>query len=68
MGLKKIYTCDLCKEQRVPAQLYGLRFTAGCRFVLGPAESTDGTHICHECTEQLKEQFVEPLRGTHDYP
>lgn len=51
--MRKEYTCDLCDERRPPKDLTGLKFHGMHLFTLGAASSTDGTHICSMCIEQL---------------
>lgn len=51
--MRKEYSCDLCHEKRPPQDLTGLNFHGMHLFTLGAASSTDGTHICSMCIEQL---------------
>ena len=55
MGMKKIYTCDICREEKSPEQLLGVVFEDLHKFKLGFPSDTDGVHICIECGKQLKE-------------
>jgi hypothetical protein len=61
MGLKKIYYCDICKEEFSPPEeaytkLLGLRFVGNKDFNVGDIYSTDGTHVCHYCFDQISSQ------------
>lgn len=55
--MRKEYSCDLCHEKRPPETLTGLRFHDMHTFTLDTARSTDGTHICSMCIEQLCDQL-----------
>lgn len=56
MGMKKVYSCNICREEKSPEQLIGCNFLSMTKFKLDTARSTDGTHICKDCLKQLKEQ------------
>lgn len=64
MGMKKIYTCDICKERIIDpdsSNILGVRFHSGDeRFTLGGYGATDGPHICIECAKELKRQLNKP--------
>jgi hypothetical protein len=57
--MKKIYSCELCREKKDPEQLYGLHFSNLYEFKLTDARKTDGQHICLDCLRQLKKQLQE---------
>ena len=50
MAMKKIYTCDICKERIIDPDnfnTFGVRFHSGDeRLTLGGYEVTSGPHIC----------------------
>lgn len=55
--LIQTYKCDLCKEEyKGNDSLCGLVFRNTERFNFGPAQDTEGTHICKSCLEQILEQ------------
>ena len=56
MGMKKVYTCDICREEKSPGQLIGCIFSNFKTFELGSAHRTDGVHICKDCLKQIKDQ------------
>ncbi len=54
MGMKKVYTCNLCRDEiKDPDKSFGLHFITYNKFDLRNAGSTDGTHICFRCINQL---------------
>lgn len=60
MGTRKIFWCDLCREEFKPeklGELYGLNFTNNWQFKVDSARSTDGQHVCHSCAAQLVNQL-----------
>ena len=58
MGMKKIYTCNICREElKDPSKSFGLNFTNLYEFTLGGYGCTDGTHICFRCINQLYEHL-----------
>jgi hypothetical protein len=57
MGMKQVYNCDICREEKSPGQLIGCNFIGMTKFKLDTARSTDGVHICKDCLKQLKEQI-----------
>jgi hypothetical protein len=56
--LKKIYSCDICKDETPFNQLTGLYFSDLKKFRLAPPLTTDGTQICDGCLEQIREQLA----------
>jgi hypothetical protein len=52
--LKKVYSCDICSDEKEPIDLLGLRFSNNTDFVIGYAQSTDGKHICIDCLVQIR--------------
>jgi hypothetical protein len=54
MGMKKVYKCDVCRDEMPPLELYGIHFTNMKDFDIGHAASTDGVHICERCMGQLR--------------
>lgn len=61
--MTKIYKCDLCRDVKQPAELRGLRFSTNTKFKIDTAYSTDGTHICITCLDQLRDQIETACRG-----
>ena len=57
MGMKKIYTCDICRDQVDPEKSFGVVFSGIKKFTLGGYGSTDGIHICYGCANQLSEHL-----------
>jgi len=56
MGMKKIYTCNICRDTiENPNQSFGVNFSNLTNFTFGGHGSTDGIHICYRCARQLKE-------------
>ena len=55
--MKKIYTCNLCLEQRDPSIMRGLHFSNMTDFTITKPDKTDGTHVCLKCLQQLKTQL-----------
>lgn len=55
--MKKIYSCEICKEAKDPSQLMGCSFHSMYQFKLTDAKNTDGQHICIDCLSQLKHQL-----------
>lgn len=53
--MRKIYTCEICRDQKPPMELYGIHFTSTKDFDIRHAASTDGVHICEHCIHQLRE-------------
>lgn len=58
MGMKQVYWCDICKDEKSLGQLIGLKFSGLKKFKLDTVHSTDGTHICKDCLLQIKEQIA----------
>ena len=54
MSLKKVYKCDVCRDEMSPADLYGIHFTNMKDFDIRHAASTDGVHVCERCMTQLR--------------
>lgn len=71
MSFRAIYSCDICREETLKANLMGCNFSGMRTFKLAEAESTNGVHICVACLDQLREQLapkrVSPPQGPpHD--
>lgn len=63
---KSTYFCDICHDEQPAEALIGLRFKNTKQFVFDVARSTDGTHICNGCMEQLRQQLA-PKQPPHKY-
>jgi len=59
MGMKKVYSCNICREEKKPDTLKGLNFSGMAKFKIDEARSTDGVHICLSCLSQLKAQLID---------
>lgn len=59
--MQKVYTCNLCHEKDQPDKMVGLRFSNMRDFKIDDARSTDGTHICTWCLDQLTKQLRAPV-------
>lgn len=57
MTMKKIYSCNLCHDEKKPEEMMGLKFSNMVLFKLDETRSTEGQHICLGCLRQLKEQL-----------
>lgn len=57
MTKKTTYICDVCRDETPKADLMGLNFSGMKKFKLDKPESTDGTHICLGCLNQLQVQM-----------
>jgi hypothetical protein len=55
--MKRIYSCDICSEEKSRGQLIGFNFSNMVKFTLASADTTDGKHICKECLKQISEQL-----------
>ena len=60
MSFRAIYTCDICREETLKGNVMGVRFIDMRQFKLSEPESTQGTHICVMCLNQLREQLGPP--------
>ncbi len=60
MGMKKVYSCDICHHVKDPSVLIGLKFSNLTDFKFAMVNSTDGTHICDKCMLQLKREIAIP--------
>jgi len=61
MGMKKIYTCDICRKTLSrPNDSFGVHFSDLSTFTLGGYECTDEVHICYECAKQLRDHLNKP--------
>lgn len=58
MGMKKVYTCDICRDPVEVQFLKGVNFSGMKKFKLDMPQSTEGVHICIPCLRQLKEQLA----------
>ena len=54
--MKKIYSCDICRDEKSVGQLIGCNFSNMTKFKLDTPRSTDGTHICKDCLQQIVDQ------------
>lgn len=59
MGMKKIYNCDICRDEMDRNKLIGLNFIDNKQFKFDKPTSTDGVHICIQCLVQIKDQANE---------
>ena len=55
--MKQIYSCNICSDNKLPNHLIGCNFKNLTEFKLANARKTDGTHICVQCAQQLKDQL-----------
>lgn len=58
MGMKKVYSCNICRDETPMLSLTGLNFSGMKTFKLDTPQSTDGVHICDGCLQQLREQLA----------
>lgn len=56
MGYKAVYNCDICRDVMPMTNLVGCNFSTMKKFKLCGPESTQGTHICGSCLQQIVEQ------------
>ena len=54
MSVKKVYKCNICRDEKITPELMGVMFSGNTVFTLGMPSSTDGVHICFDCLKQLK--------------
>lgn len=59
MSMKKIYTCDVCRDPVPWNECYGLNFSGMKEFKICDPRGTDGVHICFDCLKQLEVQIPE---------
>ena len=58
MSMKRIYSCNLCRENIADVKtIFGLHFTGMKNFTLGGYGCTEGSHICYMCAKQLQVQL-----------
>jgi len=58
MGMKKIYSCNICRDEiENPTLMYGVHFSNLTQFTLGGYACTEGVHICFRCAIQLKKHL-----------
>ena len=58
MGMTKIYTCNICREElENPIKAFGIHFSTNTQFILGGYGCTDGVHICYRCSKQLRQHL-----------
>ena len=58
MGMKKIYTCDVCGDEIDNlSDSFGVHFDSGKNFTLGGYGCTDGIHICYGCARGLRKEL-----------
>lgn len=57
MSFRAIYSCDICREDTLKANLMGCNFSGMRTFKLDVGESTQGVHICIACLDQLRAQL-----------
>jgi hypothetical protein len=54
MGMKRIYTCNICKLEKEAGELNGFWFeTNEDEPSLCTPEATDNIHICNKCQNEL---------------
>lgn len=58
MAMKRVYTCNLCRDEFPADQIIGVYFSGLKDFHLDIAQSTDGVHICKRCIPQLHKAIV----------
>lgn len=56
MSFRAIYKCDICRDDTAKEHTIGVCFSNLKVFKLRGPESTQGTHICIGCLEQLRQQ------------
>lgn len=68
MGMKKVYTCDVCRDKKEKYEVKGCNFKNLVRFRLDSPDSTEGIHICGYCLAQIFNQCRKqcPMCGTRD--
>lgn len=54
MGMKKNYTCDICRDSKPIDGLVGCYFTSYSEWRFSLPTETDGTHICNKCLDTLR--------------
>ena len=54
MSMKKVYTCNLCREEFPVEKMVGVYFSGLTDFHFDSAQSTDGVHLCKRCIPQLQ--------------
>lgn len=57
MSFRKVWKCDICREETLEANIRGCNFSGMREFKLGVAQSTDGVHICIGCLQQIADQL-----------
>jgi hypothetical protein len=53
MTMKKLYSCNICRDERNPDFLVGMNFKGTNNFVIDYTRSTDGAHVCFSCMDQM---------------
>lgn len=56
MSFRSIYKCDICREDTAKECIVGVCFSDLQHFKLKGPESTQGTHICLSCLDQIAQQ------------
>ncbi len=54
--MKRVYSCNVCRDETPKDRLHGIYFTGGKSFDIRDAASTEGVHICFHCMDQLAEK------------
>jgi hypothetical protein len=66
MSVKTTYRCDVCRSDKSPSDLYGVRFSNLHDFKLGSPIDHEGVHICLRCTEQIAKDRLATSLGKRD--
>jgi hypothetical protein len=54
MGMEKVYTCNICKQEKEASELKGFWFETNDSLPrLTSPETTENIHICKTCQGQL---------------
>jgi hypothetical protein len=56
--IKTYYFCDICGEQKETKELLGVKFSTFGKFILDHPKSTEGKHICLDCSLLLKAELI----------
>lgn len=56
MSFRAIYKCDICRDDTAKEHVIGVCFSDMKHFKLRGPETTQGTHICLSCLDQIAQQ------------
>lgn len=59
--MKRVYSCELCRDEMPAIELYGLHFVNLKDFEIMHAASTDGVHVCARCMDQIRTKPLPPV-------